>query len=281
MIAKIKKSFVFNVAWQEVLLDYPPEVRLEVYDAVIRYAASGTLSELKPLAKMAFSFIKKEIDYNNEKYNETVSKRREAGKKGMLSRYGKKENDENITNVTSDNKANTCYQNVTNVTDNVNVNVNDNDNSLRGSNEPLCGTSPHEAEKIDYKALVDFFNEETDGVFGTVRYPLSDKRKGMINSRVREHGKQAFAEMVRKARSSDFLRGQNRSGFKATFDWLIKPTNFEKVITGNYDNRSGKNIGTDPTSDDEELMRHVAAGIARGYYERQRRADGDEPLSWE
>ena len=48
-------------------MDYPPEVRLEVYDAVIRYAASGTLSELKPLAKMAFSFIKKEIDYNSRK----------------------------------------------------------------------------------------------------------------------------------------------------------------------------------------------------------------------
>lgn len=39
-------------------MDYPPEVRLEVYDAVIEYAESGTLSELRPLAKMAFSFIK-------------------------------------------------------------------------------------------------------------------------------------------------------------------------------------------------------------------------------
>ena len=57
-----RKNFVFNVSWQEVLMEYPAEVRLEVYDAVIRYAASGTLSELKPLSKMAFSFIKIEID---------------------------------------------------------------------------------------------------------------------------------------------------------------------------------------------------------------------------
>ena len=27
-----RKSFVFNIEWQEVLMDYPPEVRLEVYD---------------------------------------------------------------------------------------------------------------------------------------------------------------------------------------------------------------------------------------------------------
>ena len=45
-----RKSFVFNIEWQEVLMDYPPEVRLEVYDAIIEYVASGTLSELKPLA---------------------------------------------------------------------------------------------------------------------------------------------------------------------------------------------------------------------------------------
>ena len=70
-----RKSFVFNIEWQEVLMDYPPEVRLEVYDAIIEYVASGTLSELKPLAKMAFSFIKKQIDYNNDKYHDFVTKR--------------------------------------------------------------------------------------------------------------------------------------------------------------------------------------------------------------
>ena len=277
MGTKIKRSFIFNVDWQEVLMEYPPEVRLEVYDAVIRYAASGTLSELKPLAKMAFSFIKKEIDYNNEKYNETVSKRREAGKKGMLSRYGNKGDVTNLTNVTSDNKTNTSHQTVTNVTDN--DNVNDNDSSLRGSEEPLCGSPPH-AEPINYHGLIDFFNSETKGVFGYVRYPLSDKRKGMINARIKEHGKQGFADMIHKACASDFLRGQNKNNFKATFDWLIKPTNFEKVISGNYDNRSSKNSGTNSASDDDEgLMRHIAAGIARGMYERQQRTNGGEPVS--
>lgn len=116
-----RKSFVFNIEWQEVLMDYPPEVRLEVYDAIIGYAASGTLSELKPLSKMAFSFIKKQIDYNNDKYDNTVTKRSEAGKKGMASRYNK-----TVTNLTSDNKTNKSYQKVTNVTVYDNDIVNDN-----------------------------------------------------------------------------------------------------------------------------------------------------------
>ena len=61
---EIKRSFVFNIDWRDVLMDYPAEVRYEVYDAIIEYAASGKLLDLKPLAKMAFSFIKKEMDNN-------------------------------------------------------------------------------------------------------------------------------------------------------------------------------------------------------------------------
>lgn len=77
-----KKSFVFNCEWQKVLKEYPAEVRLEVYDAIIEYVVSGRLSELKPLAKMAFSFIKNEIDYNQRKYDEKVERNRVNGSKG-------------------------------------------------------------------------------------------------------------------------------------------------------------------------------------------------------
>ena len=119
-------------------MEYPAEVRLEVYDAIIEYAASGRLSELKPLAKMAFSFIRKEIDSNNAKYDETVKKRSEAGKKGMASRYGSREtadgdescqagpedtgDSESLTKLTKANKTNKRQQKLTkltNVTDNV------------------------------------------------------------------------------------------------------------------------------------------------------------------
>nr|DAQ73492.1 MAG TPA: hypothetical protein [Caudoviricetes sp.]DAV99498.1 MAG TPA: hypothetical protein [Caudoviricetes sp.] len=133
MAKKKNRTFIFNVEWQEVLVDYPPEVRLEVYEAIIEYVASGTLSELKPLAKMAFSFIKKEVDYNLESYNEVSKARSEAGKKGMRKRWGGKRDGmgdddtvqdvTNITNVMDDNKDNNDnkpYQDVTNITYNDN-----------------------------------------------------------------------------------------------------------------------------------------------------------------
>ncbi|MDE5871174.1 MAG: hypothetical protein K2H22_04400 [Muribaculaceae bacterium] len=84
-------TFIFNLGWYTVLLEYPAEVRFEVYEAIMRYASSGTLPELKPLAKMAFSFIKKEMDYNRERYENTVEKRRQAGKSGAEAKKAKKE----------------------------------------------------------------------------------------------------------------------------------------------------------------------------------------------
>lgn len=147
-----------------------------------------------------------------------------------------------------------------------------NNYSLRSSNELLCGTSQSHEEKIDYRNLVSFFNDTTKGVFGNIRYPLSDKRKGMINARIKEHGKRVFVEMIQKAYESDFLKGQNSRNFTATFDWLIKPTNFEKVISGNYDNKNSRNF-VSGTDGDEDFMRNIAEGIARGDYEKQQRGD--------
>lgn len=102
-------------------MGYPAEVRLEVYDAVIEYASSGTLLELKPMAKMAFSFIKREIDLENQRCADINSKRSQAGKAGMSKRYQDVTNDNKtnkcyqvLTNVTSDNKTNKCYQMLSN-----------------------------------------------------------------------------------------------------------------------------------------------------------------------
>lgn len=106
-----------------------------------------------------------------------------------------------------------------------------------GSSTGSQDTVPPTELDIDYDKLVDHFNTETKGIFGTLRTPLSATRKKMIKARVSEHGKDAFVEVIRKSSQSLFLSGQNGRGFTLTFDWMIKPSNFEKILTGNYDNR--------------------------------------------
>lgn len=43
-------------------------------------------------------------------------------------------------------------------------------------------------------------------------------------------------KIFEKANRSSFLQGNNNSGFKASFDWIIKPNNALKILEGNYDN---------------------------------------------
>lgn len=119
-----------------------------------------------------------------------------------------------------------------------NKNNNIKDTKVSTSNEQAHST---QNDGIDYKNLIDYFNQKTNGVFRKARYPISEKRKAMIRARIREHGKEAFAEMIHKAVNSNFLKGDNKSGFVANFDWMIRPNNFQKIIEGNYSNSQTHN----------------------------------------
>ena len=72
--------------------------------------------------------------------------------------------------------------------------------------------------------------------------------------------------MVRKATKSDFLKGDGNKGFVAKFDWMIRQSNFQKILEGNYDNKNKGFSGGDAASD-AELMFHIQQGIARGMEE--------------
>jgi hypothetical protein len=80
---------------------------------------------------------------------------------------------------------------------------------------------------------------------------LNDTRRKHLVSRWRdvdaeddlkskEEGIEIFRQIFRQVQKSDFLSGrtQNRNGraWKASFDWLMMPTNFLKVAEGQYDN---------------------------------------------
>lgn len=73
---------------------------------------------------------------------------------------------------------------------------------------------------------------------------MSEKRKEKIRSRWREFSElgdpiDVCRELFKKVQASDFLRGGNSRGWKATFDWLFENSNnWVKVYEGQYDNRA-------------------------------------------
>lgn len=126
---------------------------------------------------------------------------------------------------------------------------------------------------VDLKSVVEFFNKsvvECGSVLPKIK-GATGKRVGYIKARIREFGLEAVYEVISKAAASDFLNGKNQRGWVASFDWIMLPTNFPKVLEGNYDNRNyqiqplnGTNKFTDQRrAERERLARGYAAVIAR------------------
>ena len=97
-------------------------------------------------------------------------------------------------------------------------------------------------ERIDYEKLIEFWNEKTKCKWGRLTNIENNRRK-MVRARIAEHGKAAMITAIEKAAASDFLAGSPWFNF----DWLIRPNNFDKIISGNYDNKTTTH-GTAATS---------------------------------
>ena len=71
------KKFTFAIKWHEILKPYSNDIRLEVYDAIIEYVATGTVIEMQPVARMAFDFIRYEIDEKARRKEERLAKKQQ------------------------------------------------------------------------------------------------------------------------------------------------------------------------------------------------------------
>ena len=150
-----KETFLFYADWLNVIRDLPSEVQLEVYQAIAEYAIYGNLIELKPLAKVAFGFVKQTIDRDTQKYISISEKRSEAGKKG-----GRRLKDNELEESNEKQKKQLLSEKSkkSNCPLNDNDNVNDNDISFLEKKK----------QKI---ASVDFDEEEKNN------QPLSDQKE--------------------------------------------------------------------------------------------------------
>lgn len=70
----------------------------------------------------------------------------------------------------------------------------------------------------------------------------SSKRYQSLVARIKEYSVDDVLTAIDKIRHSKFLQG--RSGSKRawviTFDWFVLPSNFPKVLEGNYDDEKDK-----------------------------------------
>lgn len=93
-----------------------------------------------------------------------------------------------------------------------------------------------EREHIDYNALMDIFNTMFKGKLPNVSV-MTEKRRKAVKARCAEHGKQAVMTVFENVLSSSFLLGQNDKNWSCDFDWIFRPTNFIKILEGNYNGK--------------------------------------------
>jgi len=89
-----KASFILYTDYWDHLELLNVEERGELITAIFAYVRHGALPEFSGGLKMAFSFIRTQLDRDKTKWETTKLVRSKAGKKGADSRWGSKGHEE-------------------------------------------------------------------------------------------------------------------------------------------------------------------------------------------
>lgn len=92
--------------------------------------------------------------------------------------------------------------------------------------------------KIDYQEIIRTFHECCPSLAAVQK--LTEGRRNKMKLRFEEMGSiDKMAEVFRRIEKSDFCKGNNDRGWKADFDWIMtNDSNWQKVLSGRYDNRA-------------------------------------------
>lgn len=238
-----RNSFIFYKGWREAIKDLPDDVRLEIYESIIEYATTGNLRGLKPMANIAFNFIKIDIDRDADKYMSIVERNKSNGSKGGRPKS------ENPSKPKESKKPSGIFGNPKEPTIPDNDYVDDNDSDSKKKETSPKGESKKDElslfpdEKIDWVGLMDYFNSTFKGKLPAIK-SIDAKRKKAVKARVAQYGKQAIFDVFQLVLNSPFLLGQNDKNWQCTFDWIFLPTKFTNILEGNY---NGKRTDTTAT----------------------------------
>lgn len=257
-MASPKDSMVFYQEWREAVKELSPGQRCGIYEALFDYAFEGK-QPTDQLQKVITAMMRLRIDKDQEAYKQKCERNRENIKKRW--NKGIRPNTTEYDPIPQDTK------NTDNETDNETEFENDLNKSPQNKKEIEGGTPPSplgaeapkapessEEEKkpqekpkekkqatIPFAKIKDLWNELCPS------YPkmmvMSDPRKNKIRLRVQEMGGidkalPTLEKIFKAAENSNFMKGDNKRGWKASFDWIFEnDKNWVKVWEGNYENK--------------------------------------------
>lgn len=253
-------SFILYTSYYALIEGLTDEQLGQLTRAIFLYARDGETISLEPVVRMAFAFIKDNIERNQDKYQakceknrqialERERKKREAREKaGNTNVHERERTCENNTNVherspyDNDNDNDNEYDNdVSKETDNILEPSKEGIQSASVKPEAPGGGKVSKSQKIDYAAVKEYWNrkhDETKSAMPPITL-MTENRKVMVKARVRQckGDVKTLYRVIDIAMASDFMNGNNKHGWLGKFDWIFgNEQNFAKVLEGNFNN---------------------------------------------
>ena len=222
----MKNSFVLYTAYQAHIELLSMEQRGVLLTAIMAHAVDAELPEMDGMTKMAFSFIREDLDRAADKYEKTCEARRKAGCKGGRP---KKEEEEKAK------KANGFFEKQTKAKKPDNDNDNENENENENEKEDDSSAT---ADELTRKRVVETWNSQLEplGITPVGAIKVGTKRAQMLRARVKEYGLAYILDAIRTASECSYLRDVTWFNI----DWFLRPNNFQKVAEGNYRDRKAQ-----------------------------------------
>ncbi len=242
-----KKYFIFRKEWRDAISGLPEEVRLEVYDAIMEYGLSGRLSDLKPMARLAFNFVKGYMDgdVEREEHRRRISLvRSEAGKKGgrPKTHISNSQADELTEDLEKQNKANEKQNESKQKQTESKIKQNKaNTPKEKDENEETPPTPPkEEKEEIEktrvitpasaHDAFLMWLETDCPYLFGHLKLPTEDEFAKLKQ----RYGSEAIADCCLQMENRRDLRKTYVSLYRTLLNWLKRR---EDGTYWNYDQR--------------------------------------------
>lgn len=196
---------------EEMFAELSDEQAGAVLKALFRLKSGDEIPPEDLTARVAYKAVKRQICAFRGKYEETCRKRAEAGAKGAASRWEEKGMANAIFAIDGDSK------------------------------NGYTNTNTIQIQNKDIERVMEIWNSLSDvGITPVRSISAGSKRRQQLTARLKQYTVEDFEKAVSNIRQSKFLQGQSKSGWTIDFDWFIRPSNFQKVLEGNYSDRSAK-----------------------------------------
>lgn len=249
----MKESFVLYTSQYEAVADLSVQQKGELFDALFQYVSTGEEPKFSDReTRMAFNFMRIQIDRDNAKYAEVCERRRAAGRMGGRPRKQVDSSESNAFDEKQKKQMVSDKSKKSKSKHNDNVNDSDNEYDNDGNTKLLLGdtvsidTSSFQTEKEKkeayaveeekrFLAFLKYFNQQI-AVSGSSIRPckeLDDDRRLALRRIFAKYSTEDIQLAVRNIMYSNFANGRTPARKKAAdLDWLLKPANFKHAFEG-------------------------------------------------